>query len=193
MTYHKLSSPPLKVIWQGFESDTYTLSKNGWDLSISEERNHMSFNQHMVLVMRHEAMQLYGISREIDFNHYRNTEDPRYWEEVVIHIRQVASDIHFQYMSVSPRVFNAIDPIPEYQEAETLQRLSEMPVFRTFASNPEEILLAKPTLDQVLKYALDLQEPRQKEIRQEMLKRGPTSMEPSIPVKQVKAQLMLVA
>ena len=91
--------------------------------------------------------------------------------------------------------FRQINPEPSYEETMQKTRLSEMKLFRPLGSTQtSEIVLTQPSLDDVLDLALSLQEPRQKEIRQDILKRK--AMEEVFEDTQnanLKAKLMLVA
>lgn len=168
-----LTSPPLKVRWAGWESDTYTLAKNGWDISVTQGYSANMFNRNLQVAMRSKAFKLYGISHGMDIDYQRVMTEPHYWQSIVIEMNGIAHDIPVRQQGIVPAALEnmrPIDPIPEYAYLTPIM-LSQCQIFRTFDIQAREILLSEPTLEQVLDYAINLQEPRQKEIRQDILKR----------------------
>lgn len=196
-----LQSAPIRVTWAGWESTTYDLAQAGWEIAVSQGYHvDNMLRNNLRIAMRNKTFQLYGISHGMSIDMYRYMQEANYWKSIVIEMNGIAHDIPITYQGLVPVMFESmrpLDPVPRFEHA-TNTMLSQCKIFNTFDVGTEEILLEKPTLEQVLDYAIGLQEPRQKEIRQKILKRQELAayQEPDEPDEQrtdLKAKLMLVA
>ena len=97
----RLQSPPIRVTWAGWQSDTYTLSRDGWEIAANEDFDHI-FKQRVRVAMHHPTMKLYGISDGFGFDHIRHQEDPNYWKEIVINMQCILSELLITYQGLTP-------------------------------------------------------------------------------------------
>lgn len=178
-------SPPIRVEWLGWESDTHTLGHHGWDFSVCKDECNLSLK----IAMRHKESGAYGFSNNLDYSamfyeameHHRIPMDCRL--KFNITIAHTVSIV----MSEPVRAWEAFDPIPQITR---LESMDDFNIFKTIPKDTKEVLLDKPSLDDVLKYALKLQEPIQKELREKELKAREREAKMS---SELKAELRMVA
>lgn len=182
----RLLSRPLGVYWAGWETTTLALQRNGWDLAVE----HDHYRNGYTLLMRHEAMQLHACTSELTLERLPQER----WEHVpVFQVRAIARTLQTAHM---PRVdfaaFQQIDAEPRFVDHK-IQRVEDFNIFALARSKAEEVLVNKAdmTVIEHLEAIKRLQEPKQRELRQEML-RGRESARPSrsTPKLQLVAQLI---
>ena len=60
-----LLSQPVRLYWNGWESNTYKLQNNGWELSAMQDTQ----NNKMQIAFRHVQAGVRGMSENIDFDY----------------------------------------------------------------------------------------------------------------------------
>lgn len=182
-------SQPVRLRWLGWESNTFALQEAGWEVSARQNLEY----QKMQLAFRHKEMQMHGLSDYLDFDYFqkRNILYP------VSDINQmptfgcnIANNIVIQIQSTPPmsESFNPIDARPIYSEFESCN-LDTIAHFRKIETGENEIFLKRASMDDILNMALSKQEPRQEQIRKEMVRRNEFDV---MRKSQLKANLRLV-
>ncbi len=161
-------NPPVPVFWLGWRSDTHSLARAGWEISVSQDLA----RREMQIAMRWKNLG-FGLS-QLDTFEYEQLFNPltamAYMREIPPFQMQLANHISISaYGHQEP--FRAAKTNP-YIERLSAQYITEDQffAFQTIDPKAQNILLAEPSLDEVLEYALKLQEPKQKEMRQKILK-----------------------
>lgn len=172
-SFPRLLSRPAKVYWAGFESDTFTLQREGWDLSASQD----PMRGTMQIAMRHEKAQMYAIS-EITEWRFQQTLDYRYGDMMppaYLRMESVGGQIYSRALT-SARDWNfaPIDATPVFAD-EPIRSIEDLIHFATF--KPKKIILPPDTVPDLMKRILELQEPGREKFFLEQAKR---SAEPTL-------------
>jgi len=184
----EILSQPLRLRWMGWESNTYELQNNGWELSANQDIQ----NNKMTIAIRHKELKVRGLSDYIDFDFFRqnsyydtSTTDQRY----PIFGCRLASDLIIQiHDNTHAYDFNPIDARPMYQKIES-KSLDNIAHFRTLEKTDNEIYLEPASMNDILNMALARQAPRQEQIRKQMVRRNELEVMRN---SQLKANLRLV-
>lgn len=189
MNYHRISSPPVKVYWAGWESDTFRLQRAGWQLS---EYREFDLSMGYRLAMSHPRYGVRGITSEnrdlyeeyIRMMNYDSIN--RIKDLPPFNVDMMGTDIKVQaiYQSAVPDMafsdkWTPIDANPMHVMD---CKLSEIVPFRPIGG--EEIIVAPDTVPGLLEKILELQDPKQKEIREkarkEARRQGKVEIDPAM-------------
>jgi len=179
-------SQPLRLRWNGWESNTYELQNNGWELSANQDIR----SNRMAIAIRHKQLNVRGLSDFVDFNFFRRYDSYNAIKYPVFGC-QLASDLIIQIpnnVETYTQEFNPIDARPMYRKTES-RHLDNFAHFRKIERVENEIYLEPASMDDILNMALDRQAPRQEEIRKEMVRRQELNVMRS---SQLKAHLRVV-
>lgn len=160
----RILSEPIKVIWAGWQSDTYTLQRCGWQLSAQEN----VFDRGIILAIKHPSLRVHGYSDMLDFNHRvmgeRSHDVRKYLERrQFIFNMQLAEQVQLHVMG-EPH-FKGVDATPTYTESK-IKSLEDLAYFQAMPKPESDIILPPPSFDEILQMALDHQAPKQKELRE---------------------------
>jgi hypothetical protein len=191
---YRLLSPPIEFYWAGWRADSRRLATEGWEFTIEE--NPMDWSYYVAL--RHEAARIKGISAQISHRYLMDRSRIEQSQKPIGPIPvQLASDL-----KIDPgRVFHPVDMLnTKWESMDTLKTIDPVSIDMFFARQKptpidKQILLDQLSMDQVLKLALEKQQPTQERIRKEMLKRKQLKEmleEGQLPT-QLQAELRLVA
>ena len=181
-----LASQPWKLHFAGWETDTYRLQQNGWQISAMQDPYYDS----MQIAFQHPEHRVRGISsrvRQWDVRNMRGVSLSPYMEAHA----QLASDFISHTASVAPfDKFQPIDAEPQFME--TRQRMSENMVFAPNLARTQEIIVPEQSVDDLLNMMLDRQAANRAElIRKRVRQQG--EMIDFNPRTQVHAQIVSIA
>ncbi|MCP3924888.1 MAG: hypothetical protein GY714_20100 [Desulfobacterales bacterium] len=184
MDRHKILSQPLKIYWAGWETDTFKLQSEGWDISAQQNIKTSS----MRLALRYKKASIQGLTSHIDFDYFRhNPEELRR----ICFTCQLASNFIIQEQPERAAYdFQPIDARPVYTTY-NMKNLEDFAHFKTVDYNTKEVFLKQANMSEILEMALQKQEPNQEKIRQQLIHRE--KMESIKRDSQLKAELRLVA
>ena len=116
----RVFNPIAKVEFAGFMSDTVTLQRAGWQLSI-ERMAHMDGIR---LALKFEPARLYALSAPIsmhDIQRYDLFKQPQFEWPIPFRIQIIGNDVRFQIMPVvgSFGKFSPFDAMPSYENVTT--------------------------------------------------------------------------
>lgn len=161
----RLLSRPLGVHWAGWQTTTLALQRNGWDLAVEHDYHRNGYT----LLMRHEAMQLHACTSELTLERLPQ----EHWEHApVFQVRVVARSLQSAHMpGLDFASFQQIDAEPRFVDHK-IQRIEDFNIFALARSKAEEVLVNKAdmTVIEHLEAIKRLQEPKQRELRQQMLR-----------------------
>jgi len=161
MNFPKISSPMVKVLWAGWESDTFTLQRAGWQISAEQDISSMRFR----LAIKHPNFRIYGLGDLMDYGEYAEFKDNVYRQYPPVHIKYMASrmDIHV-YDNLSN--MNPIDCEPQFNIKETqVKSIEDFMIFRPI-NKANEIIVPDFQVRELLDLILKKQDPKQAEIRE---------------------------
>lgn len=159
-----LTNLPIPVCMMGFESNTLTLSRHGWQFSIM----HSIDSDSLDVLIKHESNELfrmYGKAR------YERSEmydllrgNTQFYKNTVINITCVSSDMMARIIPFRNTVnFSAWDvSTPELIQTQHIN-LSKFNPFRTFDS-AKELVIDPGDVQKMMDLILKHQKPRQQEI-----------------------------
>lgn len=159
----RVLSPPIKVYWAGWESDTRRLGDAGWRISAKHE----PYDGGVTIAINHPEGNVYGISQRIDYRRmptmYQLTRYD-YPYELAFQL-QLAQQIMLRTIPDFKKGWVPVDPIPEltYEHPE---RLEDVILFRSLPPPDKDIIVKPPSLDDILNLALEHQAPKQAELRE---------------------------
>jgi len=167
----RILSQPLRLFWRGWESNTFALQRSGWEISAAEDYE----RQMMGIAFRHKEGGMRGISDYIDYDFFHSRQRSRYDsvdtdEQTPMFGCNMASDliIHIRHINMAKQNFNPIDARPAYSSD---MHLDDFAHFQKIDVNTKEIFLKQASMKDILNMALQKQEPRQEQIRKEMIHR----------------------
>jgi hypothetical protein len=178
---------PIPVRWAGFESDTYTLGRAGWQIALNESLNTMELQ----LVMHHSHFGLSAVGRMRDSYAIRELMmgygDMSRLPPFIIQAC-MAKDGRVQVMEpLNLADFHRVETVPMIRE--WVGRFEDMPMFaELFAPIPEaqELIVDPSDVQAMLDLILKAQAPIRKEIRQRDARRERDAE----PMRQVHAQII---
>lgn len=172
----RILSRPVPVHWAGWETTTAALQSAGWELAV-----HFEFNRdRYTLLMRHQAMELWALSRTEQFGRYTSTLDSYYSngdrDLPPFEVMHVGKSLFIQTpTSLDFASFQQIDARPQFTETK-IRSVEDFNIFALARSKAEEILVNRADMGVIehLEAIKRLQEPKQHEIRQRMLREDAT-------------------
>jgi hypothetical protein len=161
-SFPRIINPISTVHFAGFESTTYRLQKEGWQLSMEQSYEHASLR----LAMKHERARLYAISAPVEYQyfHYMKT---RYGSEpppITFNIIHMSGSIQLHLPQSRPVSFMAIDATPTWSEDRVVSFEDAIP-FRPLNAEAPEIIVPPQSVPELMELVLKLQDPKQAEIR----------------------------
>lgn len=185
-----LASQPWKLHFAGWETDTYRLQQNGWQLSAIQDPMYDA----MQIAFQHPEYRIRGISSKI--NHYDARsymgfggmrDGPRYMEA---HAHLASDFVSQTYFAAPMDRFKPIDAEPQIMDMR--QMMSQNMVFAPNLARTQEIIVPEHSVDDLLNMMLDRQAANRAElIRKRVRQQG--EMIDFQPRTQVHAQIVSIA
>ena len=177
----RLTNPILRLNWAGWQSDTLTLQRCGWEISVEQDVQYQTIR----IALQHREAQVQGISNVIDKINYMSIADSSYYGNsdfksfptINVHL---AHRININLMEAN-FAFEPIDAEPRLITGE-MQNIDDFKIFQPVQS--KEIITDPEEVDQLMKRILELQSPKQRELREKQ-RRESVRMQ-----KQVHAQVI---
>lgn len=185
----RLLSRPLGVWWAGWQSDTFRLQSEGWELAVEMEFNYDRYR----LLMKHGRMKLYAVTDalQIESMAFSNPYASREPSEVpVFHVHACAPSLQTQLVhGIDFRNFQRIDATPQMVTSE-IRRVEDTNIFAVVGQT-EQVLIdqADMTVVDHLEAIKALQSQKQRDIRDRILK-DPQAPQRQTPRLHLVAQLV---
>lgn len=160
---YRILSQPTDVWWAGFRATTLQLQQAGWELATHEDVHY----RRMRLLMRHQGMQLYAVSRETAFDYFRNRNYGFRYDETPLsfEVVQAAHDFHTVRMPDVLSAFRQIDAVPQVVNTE-IKSIDDLKIFATPLVRTEELIVEPANVAAMLERIREMQIPEQERIRQ---------------------------
>lgn len=161
-----VQNPILRVRWAGWESDTLTLSRNGWKVHTARDESRMAMR-----FMFENPKGAMGFSCIMDDMHYRNftMENQRDFPVINIGANHLAKEIKIVGNSLNCMdvfAFEEVDTIPVFKTDEEFA-LDDFKLFRTTSSiitDTEGFAFEEDDIDKVLNTIREMQKPNQRKL-----------------------------
>jgi len=142
-----LASRPMRLHFAGWETDTYRLQQNGWQLSAIQD----PYMDAMQIAFQHQEYRMRGITHKI-----RREYDMMMQNHMIDAPCHLATDFISHTTSIAPfGKFQPIDAEPQFME--TRQRMSENMVFAPNLARTQEIIVPEQSVDDLLNMMLEKQ------------------------------------
>lgn len=149
-------SAPHRVIFAGFESDTWKLQQAGWRLAAHEDFMRGTLN----IALHHPDAGVEAMARELRYNFHGS---PRGGEVLTFHVHHINSKIMIQTMPAFD--FHDVDARPCFT-TEPPRCMADLGIFARPLVRTEEILIEPSSVSECLDLIRRLQAPGLAEIRQ---------------------------
>lgn len=171
-----INNPPCRVLFAGFESDTFTLGRCGWKFAMEERRGPSSPFGRLILIMNHHSG-LTGFAESAgDFSIHDWRMGGQFDGHLpVFEVRGMSNSIPLRIAEFprgfSPNNLGLVDT--EYSSMRVNDYdLARLPLFRPVAQPAKEDLIIDPlTVSEMLEQIRQRQAPIQQEIRERARRR----------------------
>jgi hypothetical protein len=150
-----LASQPMRIHFAGWETDTYRLQQNGWQLSASQD----PYNDSIQVAFQHAEYRMRGVTNRIrrydmmdrysynQFSTHKDTIDVAAF---------LASDFVSTRTNILPmESFKPIDAEPQFMEMR--QMMSQNMFFAPNLARTQELIVPEQSVDDLLNMILDKQ------------------------------------
>lgn len=171
-----LYNAPVEVYFAGFKSDTFTLGRSGWDLSLQEGWSPRGPDYELRLALRHEGARLYAITNSINLRaselYSAATEKLRTYQHLVsipFHVQVIGNSIEFRHVQsimssgLMRDSFQPINSVPEM--GELTENIRDFKFFKTINPTMKDIVVDPSQVPELLDMILKVQRPTQEQIR----------------------------
>lgn len=142
-----LASRPMRLHFAGWETDTYRLQQNGWQLSAVQD----PYYDCIQVAFQHPEYRMRGITNKI-----RREYDMMYSGHGIETACHLATDFISHTASIAPFTkFQPIDAEPQFME--TRQYMSQNMVFAPNLARTQEIIVPEQSVDDLLNMMIERQ------------------------------------
>jgi hypothetical protein len=170
---HMLSMP-IPIRFAGWESNTYQLQQNGWQLSAMEGRPSLSPRPQLQLALKHPGLQIRAMTRPIDVDYLGMFHNAGSIVEMVckigLDVKVFGTTLMLSVVHYGPLDFRAIDAQPQITDA----RFKNVDDLKIFADaqlvRTKEVVVMPDSVPELMEQILKLQAPKQADIRERVRK-----------------------
>lgn len=164
----RIRNRPIKLYWAGWETDTYRLGSEGWEISAEQDIH----NHQMRIAINHSKARIQGISNIDSYAYQEFMSDIDFSPRIPTMLRfdDLSRQIYINSMRNREVTFQPVDYRPHYIDTE-IKSLHDFANFSSPEIAKNEVFLHEANINQILEMALQKQAPHQEEIRREMIKR----------------------
>jgi hypothetical protein len=161
----------VKISFAGWESDTYRLQQQGWQLSVSEDPE----SRHMQIAMKHPVLKMYGLTQKIDYHSMADLEGMDMYSGISLQIVRMETNMMIDQplMMVSERPdmrdFHPVNARPTVIMKDRTH-IDDFRIFRPLEQH-SQIIVPEQNVDELLAKIHELQDPEQERIREDKRKR----------------------
>lgn len=171
--FPRLINQPVKVHMAGWTSDTYTLQRNGWQISVEETRDDVRFATVLRMALKHPEFNLYGLTNSHMIDEMAIHDNLDILSKIELHVACMATEIRVKTINsidADFSMFRPIDAKPHYDTAMVDGRsLDDFKIFRPLPTE-KEIIIPQESVSELLGRIHAMQDPKQLEIRKKKQK-----------------------
>jgi hypothetical protein len=158
-TVDPLLSRPLKLYWAGWETDTYTLQREGWCLSASQDLH----QGRMQIAIKHPDLKIYGMTDCISFEYMKFMTGLNDIHRFPVLRAQLASQLYcYSLFNFNERIsFKPIDAEPKMRFNDLAAGPKSIEDFAHFAEplfKTQKIIVPEPNVLELIDRVLEIQE-----------------------------------
>ncbi len=163
-----VKSAPMNLHWAGWETDTFRLQQNGWQLSAEQDPRIRTLR----IAINHPDLCVQGITNVDRYDFERITHERQRFGRPVdigLSVIQMGHKVYLNEHSHTAHTFEPIDAEPRMQEYR-ITSLSDLAHFTTIKRPQHEVFLKEASMEEILAMALQRQEPGQEAIRKRLIR-----------------------
>ncbi len=157
----------------GWESNTYRLQQQGWQISVSERADSMCIQ----MALKHPGLNMYGLTEKLDYHRMGEMEDMQRHSGIALQIIRMETDMQIQQPMmmmqevVAPDMsgFVPVDARPSVVFKEKTH-IDDFRIFRPLAQH-KQIIVPEQSVSELMARIHEMQSPEQDRIREEKQKR----------------------
>ncbi len=151
-------SRPVRIRWDGWESNTLKLQQAGWEFSVEQD-----MSMHGVrLFMRNSRCEMYGSTSTISMDLFEAHRDPRYLDSMHFEVGHMASRLTVQVHNEYPLTAAPVDMQPVITTWGEIKTLEEFGIFAVPLVRTEGIYLDEASVPKLMETILEAQDPAKK-------------------------------
>lgn len=162
---HRVLSRPHTVVFAGWQSDTYQLQRNGWQIAAREDY----YGYEVALLLRHPetGLKMFTQSVKVDFVHRDPSVPLRFVvERASTDMLAVRREFPIDLGSIEDVPFRQIDAKPQYIHDFQPRSIEDFGIFAAQLVRTEEILIEPKSVAECMEYIKKLQAPELAAIRE---------------------------
>lgn len=158
----RILNPILKLHWAGWEATTPTLQRAGWEISVEQDIQYRTIQ----FVLRHSVYKIYALTDRIDLDYMEVARIPfnTVLENMVINVIYMSSKLEVR-AHMNPLRFSPLNAEPEYNTCFEFKDIEDFKIFAPIQIPQHKIIIDPNNAELMLSRILELQDPKQKEIR----------------------------
>jgi hypothetical protein len=165
MKSHRVNSPIVEILWGGWKTDTLTLQKHGWDISVEPD----IYDMRVRFAIKHDELGLYGITQATDYDPRGLLHGNLDWKYPrPVFLQYLTSKLTIQTMD-NLNSFVPMDAQPTIIETD-IRRIEDFNIWRKVREPEQSIIVEPQSVPELLSHILELQSPKQFEIREKRRK-----------------------
>jgi len=169
MASHRMINPPIKIYFDGFDSDTYRLGRSGWEVHATQD----DYLRHIGFMLIHKKTGLYLETSKVRADLQAMAYDPQSLNLFIqkCEFRPTAMDrsTRIEFRGGNPyESYQHVDHIPQMVEFE-FKSIEDFFLFQPKAR--KEIIVDPVDVAEMMKLILKKQNPKMQEIREKERKR----------------------
>lgn len=187
-------NPICTVRMLGFESDTLTLQRAGWQLSAQQDYHFDG----IALAMKHEKACLYALTNSVPMMRMVRASSPDFRQTVAFDVICCSSNMHIQVMRERDvSAFFSIDAEPAFTDTFERKSIADLIPFRPISVEAPEIIVDPAKVGEIMDLILKAQDPKQAEIRERKRREAWHEVQAGFggynPVSDIRAQIISLA
>ncbi len=163
----------VNLVFCGWESNTYRLQQQGWQVSVSERPDQMDIQ----MALKHPGLSMYGLTERFNYQRMREMEDMQRHSGISLQIVRMETDMQIQRpMMMAQEVvapdmkgFVPVDARPSVVFKEKTH-IDDFRIFRPLAQH-KQIIVPEQSVSELMAQIHKMQSPEQDRIRSEKQKR----------------------
>lgn len=158
----RIENQLVNIRFAGWESNTYTLQQQGWQISVNEDPNSM----HLQIALKHPAWHMYGLTQKVDYHRMREMGEMQRHSGICLEV--VRMETRMSIDASEAMIMQRFSPVDARPSVVFKERV-DIDDFRIFRPLPQhnQIIVPEQNVDELLAKIHELQDPEQERIRED--------------------------